>query len=120
MTLVQVWMEILSLDSKNLEHKPDIVSLLKPRVSWAKLDVIIAKLGFQFSHCVEAIGYFGGIWLGWKDSIRLEVVRSHPLFILTQDNSKIHEGGASWACIFGLLIWNLWKNCNLFIFRGRS
>ncbi|MBA0608398.1 hypothetical protein Godav_020627, partial [Gossypium davidsonii] len=68
----------------NMEYKPDIVSLLKPRVSGAKANNIIAKLGFQYSHRVEAIGFFGGIWLGWKDFVRLEVVRSHPQFILTQ------------------------------------
>ncbi|KAA3461751.1 calmodulin-binding transcription activator 3-like isoform X1 [Gossypium australe] len=28
-------------------------------------------------------GYSGGKWLGWKDSIRVEVVCSHPQFILT-------------------------------------
>ncbi|MBA0749750.1 hypothetical protein Gogos_003645 [Gossypium gossypioides] len=49
---------------QNLEYKPDIVSLLKPKVSGAKADVIIANLGFQFSHRVEATGYSGGIWLG--------------------------------------------------------
>ncbi|MBA0780468.1 hypothetical protein Gotri_004562 [Gossypium trilobum] len=49
---------------QNLEYKPDIVSLLKPKVSRAKADVIIANLGFQFSHRVEATGYSGGIWLG--------------------------------------------------------
>ncbi|KAL1151813.1 hypothetical protein V6Z11_A09G067300 [Gossypium hirsutum] len=49
-------------------------------------DNIIATLGFQFSHCVEAIGFSGGIWLGWWDSVRLEVIlwhlsTSHPVFI---------------------------------------
>ncbi|KAH1130005.1 hypothetical protein J1N35_001383, partial [Gossypium stocksii] len=67
----------------NMEYKPDIVSLLAPRVSGVKADGIIVKLGFQFSHRVEAIGFSRGIWIGWKDSIHLEVVRSHPQFILT-------------------------------------
>ncbi|MBA0632400.1 hypothetical protein Godav_001147 [Gossypium davidsonii] len=47
-----------------MEYKPDIVSLLEPRVSGAKADSIIAKLGFQYSQCVEVIGFFKGIWLG--------------------------------------------------------
>ncbi|KAH1096692.1 hypothetical protein J1N35_013613 [Gossypium stocksii] len=54
-------------------HKPDIVSLLETRVSGAKADKIIAKLGFQFSHRVEAIGFFGGIWLGWNNFVRLKI-----------------------------------------------
>ncbi|KAH1108091.1 hypothetical protein J1N35_011859, partial [Gossypium stocksii] len=40
------------------------------RVSGSKVDLIIAKLGFQFSHCMEAIGFSGGIWIGWKDSVK--------------------------------------------------
>ncbi|KAK5832639.1 hypothetical protein PVK06_016441 [Gossypium arboreum] len=52
-----------------MEYKPDIVSLPEPIVSGAKADKIIAKLGFQYSHRVEAIGFSGGVWLGWKDFI---------------------------------------------------
>ncbi|KAH1096848.1 hypothetical protein J1N35_013769 [Gossypium stocksii] len=44
----------------NRDHKPDIVSLLETRVNGAKADKIIAMLGFQFSHRVEAIGFSGG------------------------------------------------------------
>ncbi|KAK5824616.1 hypothetical protein PVK06_019397 [Gossypium arboreum] len=47
-------------------------------------DNIIAKLVFQYSHRVKAIGFSRGIWLGWKDVIRLEVVHSHPQFILSR------------------------------------
>ncbi|MBA0752218.1 hypothetical protein Gogos_001075 [Gossypium gossypioides] len=42
----------------NYEHKPDIVGLLETRVSGSKEDLVIAKLGFKFSHCVELIGFF--------------------------------------------------------------
>ncbi|MBA0824766.1 hypothetical protein Goarm_021411, partial [Gossypium armourianum] len=47
----------------NMEYKPIIVGLLEPRVSGAKVDRIIAKLGFQRSHHVKAIGYSRGIWI---------------------------------------------------------
>ncbi|KAG8484316.1 hypothetical protein CXB51_023638 [Gossypium anomalum] len=40
--------------------------------------------------------------------------------VVRDDNSMAHEGGSSWACLFGLLIWRIWKNHNLFIFQGRS
>ncbi|KAG8479287.1 hypothetical protein CXB51_029072 [Gossypium anomalum] len=68
----------------DMEYEPDIISLLKPRISGAKADKIIAKLGFQYSHRVEAIGFSGGIWLGWKGSVCLEVLCNHPQFILTR------------------------------------
>lgn len=52
-----------------MEYNPDIISLLETRVSGPKATKIIEKLGFQFSHCVEAIGYAEGIWLGCKNSV---------------------------------------------------
>ncbi|KAA3470000.1 reverse transcriptase [Gossypium australe] len=88
-------MEVMAniLSSRNPSHNGiedvgegdlHVAGNLVPRVSGAKADCIIAKLGFQYSHRVEAIGFSGGIWLGWKGSIRMEVVRSHPQFILTK------------------------------------
>lgn len=44
-----------------MKHKPDVISLLETRVNGHKADKIIAKLGFQFSHRVETIGFTGGI-----------------------------------------------------------
>ncbi|KAH1098638.1 hypothetical protein J1N35_015559 [Gossypium stocksii] len=67
-----------------MEHKPDIISLLEPRVSGTKADSVIAKLGLQCSHRVEAISYSWGIWIGWKESVRFEVVLNHPQFILSR------------------------------------
>lgn len=60
----------------NREFKHDIVSLFETRVSGGKVDKIIANLGFQYSHRVEAIGLFSGVWVGWKDSVSVEVIRS--------------------------------------------
>ncbi|KAA3473179.1 reverse transcriptase [Gossypium australe] len=37
-----------------------------------------------------------------------------------QDTSLLHGGEISWACIFGLLAWRLWKNRNLSIFQRKS
>ncbi|MFQ6636848.1 hypothetical protein Gotur_013026 [Gossypium turneri] len=62
----------------NNKHKPDIVSLLEPRISRAKADTIIAKLGWDKSHRMEAVGFSRGIWIGWKILIDLEVVGNHP------------------------------------------
>ncbi|MBA0821359.1 hypothetical protein Goarm_018222, partial [Gossypium armourianum] len=58
----------------NNQHKPDIVSLLEPRISGTKVDTIIAKLGWKTSHRVKAVGFSEGIWVGWKNSIDLKVV----------------------------------------------
>ncbi|KAA3487080.1 reverse transcriptase [Gossypium australe] len=52
--------------------KPGIASLLEPRISGVKLDAVIAKLGFQYSHRVEAVGFSDGIWNNSKDTIRIK------------------------------------------------
>lgn len=33
---------------------------------------------------MEAIGYSGGIWLGWKEFVQVEVLHSHPQFVLAR------------------------------------
>ncbi|KAH1121546.1 hypothetical protein J1N35_004706 [Gossypium stocksii] len=80
-TLVLIFNRALDLGKHsteyNLKYKLDI-SLLEPRVSGSEADNIITKLGFQYSHRVEEIGYFEGIWIGCKDFIRVEV--DHPNF----------------------------------------
>ncbi|KAJ4839542.1 hypothetical protein Tsubulata_046678 [Turnera subulata] len=43
-----------------LEHKPEIVVLVEPRISGGRADRIIRCLGFQNSYRVEARGFVGG------------------------------------------------------------
>ncbi|KAA3460632.1 Retrovirus-related Pol polyprotein LINE-1 [Gossypium australe] len=43
----------------NEEHKLDIICLVEPRVSGNKANCIIGKLGFNYSHRVEAVGFSG-------------------------------------------------------------
>ncbi|KAH1046037.1 hypothetical protein J1N35_036821 [Gossypium stocksii] len=47
----------------------------------AENGIFVGK-GFQFFHRVEAVGFLGAIWIGWKDSVWVEVVHNHPQFIL--------------------------------------
>ncbi|MBA0713743.1 hypothetical protein Golax_012759 [Gossypium laxum] len=41
----------------NAEHMPDVVCLVELRVSGKKANLIIEKLGFNYSHRVEAVGF---------------------------------------------------------------
>ncbi|KAG8494050.1 hypothetical protein CXB51_011564 [Gossypium anomalum] len=68
----------------NREHKPDLISLMETRVSGIKADSIIVKLSFQYSHRVEAVGFSGGIWIGWKESICVEILKNHSQFVLVR------------------------------------
>ncbi|MBA0869404.1 hypothetical protein Goshw_027753 [Gossypium schwendimanii] len=71
----------------NREYSLDIISLLKTRVSGSKADNIIAKLGFPCSHRVKAIGFSRDIWIGWKNSVRLEIIYNHSQYILARVRS---------------------------------
>ncbi|KAK5832488.1 hypothetical protein PVK06_016290 [Gossypium arboreum] len=74
----------------NREHRPDLISLLETRVSGEKADLVIAKLGFNNSHHVEAVVFSRGIWIGWKYSVNMEVLQGHPQFVLANvSNSSL-------------------------------
>ncbi|KAA3464883.1 reverse transcriptase [Gossypium australe] len=73
----------------NTDDRPDIVCLLEPRVSGKKANCIIDQLGFNFSHRVEAVGFSGGIWVGWKESVRIQIIQNHPQFILLIVNEYV-------------------------------
>lgn len=64
-----------------VEHNPDIVCLVEPRVSGQKANFIIEQLGFNFSHWVDSVGFSGGILVLWKDSLRIRIIKNHPQFI---------------------------------------
>ncbi|MBA0707580.1 hypothetical protein Golax_019614 [Gossypium laxum] len=61
------------------EYNPDIISLLEMRVSGFKADAIISKLGSKRSHQVEAVGFSGGIWLGLKEFVDVEIEKEASL-----------------------------------------
>lgn len=52
----------------------DIVVLVEIRVNELRADNVIKSIGFPNSHKVEAMGFSGGIWLLWKDTVGLEVL----------------------------------------------
>ncbi|KAA3469800.1 reverse transcriptase [Gossypium australe] len=58
----------------NEEHRSDIVCLVESRASGKKANVIFEKLGFNYSHRVEAMGFLGGIWVGWKDRSKWKLI----------------------------------------------
>lgn len=60
------------------------MGILETTVSGGKANPIISSLGFKVFHQVEDIGFFRGIWVGWKEWIRIEIIRSHPQFIIIQ------------------------------------
>ncbi|KAK8669449.1 hypothetical protein V6N13_106880 [Hibiscus sabdariffa] len=45
------------------DNRPDVVGLVEPRISGAKVDSVIASIGFPHSYRIEATGYSEGLWL---------------------------------------------------------
>ena len=62
-------------------YKPSMVVLLEPRINGLNAYDFIKKNGFNNSHCVEAEGFSGGIWILWRDIFDVEIVRNHTQFI---------------------------------------
>ncbi|KAJ4840913.1 hypothetical protein Tsubulata_001108 [Turnera subulata] len=59
-----------------------IAIVVEPRISGRKANRVIARLGFNRTHRVEARGYSGGIWVLWKEEVVLiMVITSHDQFI---------------------------------------
>ncbi|KAA3486304.1 Endonuclease/exonuclease/phosphatase [Gossypium australe] len=85
----------------NSEHRPDIVCLVEPRVSSNKANFIIEQLGFNSSHQIKAIGFSGGIWVGWKDSIRIQIIKSHPRFIFLRVDNFISNKSILISFVYG-------------------
>ncbi|KAA3455874.1 reverse transcriptase [Gossypium australe] len=85
----------------NEEHKPHIVCLVEPRVSGNKANIIIENLGFNYSHRVEAIGFSGGIWVGWKDFIQIKIIRNHPQFIFLRVDNYVPNKSFFISFVYG-------------------
>ena len=60
-----------------VRHKSGVLGLLEPKVNGDHADIICNGLGFDRWLRVEALGYSGGIWILWKNSYHLDVVKSH-------------------------------------------
>ncbi|KAK5803033.1 hypothetical protein PVK06_030673 [Gossypium arboreum] len=85
----------------NRELKLDIVGLLDTRVSESKGNCIIAKLGFQFPLQMEAIGFSSGIWVGWKDSIQVEIIQNYSQFLLVWVISNVTKYPVFISFVYG-------------------
>ncbi|KAH9751256.1 putative ribonuclease H protein [Citrus sinensis] len=77
------------------KYNPSMVALFEPRISGKKADEFIIRSGFERSHRIEAEGFSGGIWLMWKECVKVEVIINHKQFIYFRIANDI--GFISWA-----------------------
>ncbi|XP_017648098.1 uncharacterized protein LOC108488327 [Gossypium arboreum] len=85
----------------NRENKPDLIGLLEIRVSGTKADSVIAKLGFEFSHRVEAMSFSGGIWIGWKNTIFVDILGNYSQFILLRISGNSYRQSVLVTFVYG-------------------
>lgn len=71
-------------------YKPICFCILKPKTSGQGVDNVCFKLGFDSWIRVETVGMSGGIWVLWKNDLKITVSKTHPQFILLNvcDKSK--------------------------------
>lgn len=65
-------------------HRPLILGILEPKISDVKADDVCNKLSFDNWVRVETQGFSGGIWVLWKNSIKVDIIITHQQFILLQ------------------------------------
>lgn len=73
-----------TLDSiKNLisMFQISVLMLFETKVSGRKAEDAIKCIGMKNSHCVEAAGFAGGIWVLWNEPISLTVVQNNWQFL---------------------------------------
>ncbi|KAL4296041.1 hypothetical protein GQ457_12G028380 [Hibiscus cannabinus] len=80
--LLWIWIaERTVLNVQNWEVGIIKSQMKKPRISGWRADRIISALGFPYSHRVEALGFSGGIWLAWYDTVRVDILCNHFQYI---------------------------------------
>ncbi|XP_038688766.1 uncharacterized protein LOC119987931 [Tripterygium wilfordii] len=89
-------------------YKPGILGLLEPKVSGAQADSLCNQWGFENWVRVEAFGFSGGIWVFWKETLQISVIKTHPQFIHLRVQSN---GINSWllTVVYGSPNFNLRK-----------
>lgn len=70
------------------DYTPHTAVIMEPRISDIRANEVINRLQFPCSFRVEANGFWGGIWVMWKDGIRVEVITSTIQFIHIRVHSQ--------------------------------
>lgn len=63
------------------DFEPDVVVLVKIRISGLRADSVIKGIKMPHSHRVEAQGFSGGIWLLWETDVIVDVESNNFQFV---------------------------------------
>lgn len=76
--------------------------IIEPRISGSKVDNVIAKMGFDNSYRVEAKGFYGGIWLLWKENkVKLDIISTLSQLIHSSIDLQNGKGRFLLTCVYG-------------------
>lgn len=77
-------------------QKTSILALFETKTSGENTDRVCKKLKYSNWIRVEAIGFSGGIWVFWDEVLDIQIIRTHPQFVVTEvrNNNKV------WNIIF--------------------
>lgn len=70
------------------QFQPFILALLESQMSGTHADEVCCKIGFDSWVRIEAIGFCSGIWIFWKYHFDVDIILTHPQFMLV---SVIHD-----------------------------
>lgn len=65
-------------------NKPKIIVLLEPRISGVQPDRVCERTVFDSWVRVEPISFSDGIWIFWRNSIGVDVLYTHPQFLVVR------------------------------------
>ena len=92
---------ISTLKSFLHEFKPHVVILVEPRISGAQAEYAIKKIGYPYSHRVDALGFSGGIWLLWSSHVNVTIAQSHHQFIHAEIKWVKHGKSTFLTAVYG-------------------
>ncbi|XP_031120966.1 uncharacterized protein LOC116024205 [Ipomoea triloba] len=93
-----VWLKILSWNCQGAASsafrcallllvkkvKVDMVGLMEQKISGCAVDKACKSFGFDNWLRVEAVGFSGGIWLLWRNTVNVDILATNPQFVLTR------------------------------------
>lgn len=78
-----------------------MVALLEPRMASEKTDKVIKNLRFNYSYRVKAIDFSSGIWMIWKEFIKVNIKYNYRQLIHSRINKNDGQEDLSLSIVYG-------------------
>lgn len=85
------------------DYNLDLVALYETRISGARANSVVSKIGFEYSFRVEATGFASCIWIFWNGNIGVNVLRIHGQYIHMRNHYNSGSTPFLYTIIYGSL-----------------